>query len=214
MTFRLEKLIPLPMIGLPVEGSAVWEADSFTFSKGKRYLVEAASGKGKTSLLSIMYGLRKDYQGTLLIDGADAIKMGAKAWSRFRKNRASYIFQGLELFDDLSAMDNILLKNRITKFRSHNQILEMAEQLDVAPFLNRKCRLLSFGQQQRIAIIRALCQPFEFLFADECFSHIDKHNGAIAMQLITEVCDEQGAGLILTSLGNNQQNTFDEQIKI
>ena len=213
MTFRLEKLIPLPMIGLPVEGSAVWEADSFTFSQGKRYLVEAASGKGKTSLLSIMYGLRKDYQGTLLIDGADARKMGAKAWSRFRKNRASYIFQGLELFDDLSAMDNIMLKNRITKFRSHNQILDMAGRLDMAPFLNRKCRLLSFGQQQRIAIIRALCQPFEFLFADECFSHIDKHNSAIAMQLITEICGEQGAGLILTSLGNNQ-HAFDEHITI
>lgn len=211
MTFRLENLIPLPMIGLPVEGSSIWEADSFTFSEGKKYLVEAASGKGKTSLLSIMYGLRKDYRGTLLIDGVDAKKLNAKEWSRFRKNRASYIFQGLELFDDLSAMDNILLKNRITKFRSHDKIIDMAERLDVAPFLNRKCRLLSFGQQQRIAIIRALCQPFEFLFADESFSHIDKYNGAIAMQLITEVCDAQGAGLILTSLGNNQ-HAFEEHI--
>jgi putative ABC transport system ATP-binding protein len=213
MTFRLENLIPLPMIGLPVEGSAIWEADSFTFSQGKKYLVEAASGKGKTSLLSIMYGLRKDYRGTLLIDGTDARKLNDKAWSRIRKSRASYIFQGLELFDDLSAMDNILLKNRITKFRSQNQIVEMAEKLDMAPFLNRKCRLLSFGQQQRVAIIRSLCQPFEFLFADECFSHIDRNNSAVAMQLITEVCDEQGAGLILTSLGNNQQ-AFNEHIRI
>lgn len=201
------------MTGIPVDGSAVWETESFTFNQEKRYLVEAASGKGKTSLLSIMYGLRKDYRGKLLIDGTDASTFNPKEWSHFRKQRVSYIFQGLELFGDLSATDNILLKNQITKFKTRQQIIEMADRLDMAPFLHRKCRLLSFGQQQRIAIIRALCQPFEFLFADECFSHIDKNNSAIAMQLITEVCDQQGAGLILTSLGNNQ-HTFDEHITI
>ncbi|MCA1747213.1 MAG: ATP-binding cassette domain-containing protein [Bacteroidales bacterium] len=213
MIFTFKKLIPLPMTEIPVEGSAVWEADSFTFNQGKKYLVEAASGKGKTSLLSIMFGLRKDYKGKLFIDGTDARTLNSKDWSRFRKQRVSYIFQGLELFDDLSAMDNILLKNQITKFKTQQQIMDMAERLDMASFLHRKCRLLSFGQQQRIAIIRALCQPFEFLFADESFSHIDKNNSAIAMQLITEVCDQQGAGLILTSLGNNQ-HAFDEHITI
>ena len=153
MTFTFEKLIPLPMIEIPVEGSAVWEADSFTFSQGKSYLVEAASGKGKTSLLSIMFGLRKDYRGSLFIDGTDARTFNSKEWSRFRKQRASYIFQGLELFGDLSAMDNILLKNQITKFKTRQQIIDLAERLDMASFLHRKCRLLSFGQQQRIAII-------------------------------------------------------------
>ena len=201
------------MTEIPVKGSAVWEVDSYSFSQEKKYLVEAASGKGKTSLLSIMYGLRKDYRGKLFIDGTDARTFNSKDWSRFRKQRVSYIFQGLELFDDLSAMDNILLKNRITKFKTLPQIMDMADRLDMTPFLHRKCRLLSFGQQQRIAILRALCQPFEFLFADESFSHIDKQNSAIAMQLITEVCDEQGAGLILTSLGNNQ-HAFDEHITI
>jgi putative ABC transport system ATP-binding protein len=213
MTFTFEKLIPLPMIEIPVEGSAVWEADSFTFSQDKRYLVEAASGKGKTSLLSIMFGLRKDYRGSLFIDGTNARTLNSKDWSHFRKQRASYIFQGLELFDDLSAMDNILLKNRITKFKTLQQIMNMADRLDMAPFLHRKCRLLSFGQQQRIAIIRALCQPFEFLFADECFSHIDKQNSAVALQLIREECDAQNAGLILTSLGNNEHQ-FDIHIMI
>ena len=213
MTFTFEKLIPLPMIEIPVEGSAVWEADSFTFSQGKSYLVEAASGKGKTSLLSIMFGLRKDYRGSLFIDGTDARTFNSKEWSRFRKQRASYIFQGLELFGDLSAMDNILLKNQITKFKTRQQIIDLAERLDMASFLHRKCRLLSFGQQQRIAIIRALCQPFEFLFADESFSHIDKQNSAVAMQLIREECNAQNAGLILTSLGNNDHE-FDSHITI
>ncbi len=194
------------MTEIPVEGSAVWEADSFTFSRDKSYLVEAASGKGKTSLLSIMFGLRRDYRGSLFIDGTNARTFKSKDWSHLRKQRVSYIFQGLELFDDLSAIDNILLKNRITKFKTLQQIKDMADKLDMAPFLDRKCRLLSFGQQQRIAIIRALCQPFEFLFADESFSHIDKQNSATAMQLIREECNAQNAGLILTSLGNNEHH--------
>jgi ABC-type lipoprotein export system ATPase subunit len=213
MIFRLEKLIPIPMAEIPTGGSEVWEKESIYFKQGEKYLVEAASGKGKTSLLSVLYGLRKDYLGRFYINDRDASTFSSKDWSYFRKKHISYIFQGLELFEDLSALDNILLKNQITKFKSTREIIEMAERLDVSRFLNKKCRILSFGQQQRIAIIRALCQPFDFLFADECFSHIDRKNSADALLLITEQCAAQNAGLILTSLGNNNHE-FDIHLKI
>jgi len=206
MIFRLEKLIPLPMLEVRTSGSSIWEADSFIFAQGEKYLVEAASGKGKTSLLSIMYGLRKDYRGTLYIDDTASSTLRPRDWSNLRKQKISYIFQGLELFDDLSARDNILLKNKITGFKTQGQISEMAEMLGVDMFLHKKSGILSFGQRQRIAIIRALCQPFEFLFADECFSHIDKSNSQIAMELISSECQKQNAGLILTSLGNSEHN--------
>lgn len=213
MIYRLENLIPLPMVEIPTHGSTVWEADSFSFTQDKKYLIEAASGKGKTSLLSIMYGLRKDYRGTLWIDDHPASRYTPSDWSELRKNRVAYIFQGLELFDDLSALENILLKNKLTGFKSKAQILEMAGRLNMDRFLKKKCKFLSFGQKQRIAIIRALCQPFQFLFADECFSHIDKHNSADAMQLIHEECTTQNAGLILTSLGNSVHE-FDIRIAL
>ncbi|MCF8345852.1 MAG: ATP-binding cassette domain-containing protein [Bacteroidales bacterium] len=213
MIIRLEKLKPLPLTEIPTDESSLWEADPFLFEGGKKYLVEAASGRGKTSLLSMIYGLRHDYSGKLLIDGADAAQLKAGQWSGLRKKQLSYIFQGLELFDDLSALDNIRLKNRITGFKSEQQIEEMAGRLDITGSLKKKCRILSFGQQQRVAIIRALCQPFRFLLADECFSHIDKKNGNTAMQLITEACEEQEAGLILTSLGNNREG-FDKAITL
>lgn len=206
MIFRLEKLIPLPMLEVKTSGSSIWEAESFLFTQGEKYLVEAASGKGKTSLLSIMYGLRKDYRGTLYIDDTSSSSLRPRDWSNLRKRKISYIFQGLELFDDLSALDNVLLKNKITGFKSKAEITEMAEKLGVDMFLHKKCGILSFGQRQRIAIIRALCQPYEFLFADECFSHIDNANSLIAMELIKGECEKQNAGLILTSLGNSEHN--------
>ncbi len=174
------------MLEVPLRGSAIWEADSFIFSPGRSYLVEAASGKGKTSLLSVIYGLRKDYRGSLYIDDKNALGLKLREWSKLRKHKVSYIFQGLELFDDLTALENILLKNKITGYKSSGQIMEMAERLDIAASLSKKCSILSFGQKQRVAIIRALCQPFEYLLADECFSHIDKKNSFDAMKLIRE----------------------------
>ncbi len=199
------------MADIPNRKSDFWEADSFTFQQGKHYLVEAASGKGKTSLLSIMYGLRKDYSGKLFLDETDAGTLSIKRWSEIRKNQISYIFQGLELFDDLSAIDNILLKNNITGIKNSDDIKRMAEQLDIADSLAKKCRFLSFGQKQRVAMIRALCMPFDFLFADECFSHIDRKNSEEAMKLIIDECASRDAGLILTSLGNSF-HTFENRI--
>ena len=213
MIFRLEKLIPLPMVDLLKEDSSIWGADSFSFIQGQKYQVEAASGKGKTSLLSIMYGIRKDFLGDLYIDDIPVRKLKAGDWTSIRKNSIAYIFQGLELFDELSAQDNILLKNRITGSKTREQILEMAERLDIDSFLGKKCLYLSYGQKQRIAIIRALCQPFDFLFADECFSHLDRKNSIAAMALIQDECKIRGAGLIFTSL-ENLDHPFDVRVAI
>lgn len=214
MNFRAENLIPLPMIELDTRGSAVWEADSFTFEKGKNYLVEATSGKGKTSLLSILYGLRKDYSGQFFIDGQLGGTLSSRNWSGIRKNKISYIFQGLELFGDLTAWENILLKNEITDHLGEKEILAMAEKLDIAAFLGKKCAILSYGQQQRVAIIRAMCQPFEYLFADECFSHMDKSNSEVAFRLMYDECLKQGAGLILTSLNYAEIQGIDHHLKL
>jgi len=202
------------MVELDTSMSALWEADSFTFEKGKKYLVEAASGKGKTSLLSIFFGLRKDYNGQFFINDTDGKTIGSREWSVLRKQKISFIFQGLELFNDLTAKENILLKNEISNHKSLDEIDEMAERLEIGPFLNRKCGILSFGQQQRVAIIRAMCQPFEYLFADECFSHMDKLNSEIAFGLIHDECQKNAAGIILTSLNYANISGIDVHLKL
>ncbi len=200
MTIRFEKMIPLPMLEQDTSGSEVWEAESLFLEQGKPYVVEAPSGRGKTSLLSVIYGIRTDYQGLVSMDDRDLRSFTSREWSQIRKSKLSFIFQGLELFDDLTALENIQLKNRITAHHSNERIMEMARVLGIDPFLQRKAGILSFGQQQRVAIIRALCQPFNFLLADECFSHMDRENSLTAYQLIREECNARNAGLILTSL--------------
>jgi len=214
MTIRFEKMIPLPMLEQDTSGSEVWEAESLLLEQGKPYVIEAPSGRGKTSLLSVIYGIRKDYQGLVYLDDRDLNSLSSKEWSTIRKNKLSFIFQGLELFDELTAMENIQLKNRITAYHSDEKINEMARLLGIDPFLQRKAGILSFGQQQRVAIIRALCQPFNFLLADECFSHMDRENSLTAYQLIREECKVREAGLILTSLNETGLPNIDHSLKL
>ena len=214
MTIRFENMIPLPMLEQDTSGSEVWEAESLLLEQGKFYVVEAPSGKGKTSLLSVIYGIRTDFRGSVYLDDRSLGSFSLKEWSQIRKKQLSFIFQGLELFDDLTALDNIFLKNRITGYHSVDRIMEMAVILGIKPFLNRKAGILSFGQQQRVAIIRALCQPFNFLLADECFSHMDRENSLTAFHLIREECETRDAGLILTSLNETDLPNTDTRLKL
>lgn len=212
MTIRFEKMIPLPLLEQDISGSEVWDVDAVEFEQGKSYMVEAPSGRGKTSLLSVIYGIRKDYRGQVFLDHSPVSDFSWKDWALYRKQHFSYIFQGLELFDSLSARDNILLKNSMTGYKTLKEIEEMAQILGMEDFMHRKAGILSFGQQQRVAIIRALCQPFSFLLADECFSHIDLENSRIAYNLIQKECQAQGAGLILTSL--NEDGNLNHSIRM
>ena len=177
-------------------------------------MIEAPSGRGKTSLLSVIYGIRTDYQGVVYIDDRELVSFTPKEWSLTRKSKLSFIFQGLELFDDLTALENIRLKNNMTAYHTEERITEMARALGIEPFLHRKAGILSFGQQQRVAIIRALCQPFNFLLADECFSHMDHENRLTAYDLIREECEARKAGLILTSLNETGLPNADVSLKL
>ena len=202
------------MLEQDTSGSEVWEAESLLLEQGLSYVVEAPSGRGKTSLLSVIYGIRTDYQGVVFMDDRELVSFTPGDWSLTRKSKLSFIFQGLELFDDLTALENIRLKNNMTVYHSEERIIEMALRLGIEPFLHRKAGLLSFGQQQRVAIIRALCQPFNFLLADECFSHMDHENRLTAYQLIREECEARKAGLILTSLNETGLPNADVSLKL
>ncbi len=214
MTIRLDKLMPLPLLEQNTRGSDIWEGGPVLFGQPGKYIIQAPSGKGKTTLLSVIYGIRSDYRGGVFLDDTDIRSFSPWQWSQLRRKKLSFIFQGLELFDELTAMENIQLKNAMTGYKSRQEITEMAEHMGIADFLHRKTGILSFGQQQRVAIIRSLCQPFSFLLADECFSHMDRENSLIAYRLISRECALQHAGLLLTSLHEPELMEADEYLKL
>ncbi len=202
----------MPLHGF-VSDSAVWNT-YYVFDTGKHYLINAASGKGKTTLLSIIYGFRSDYSGSIILNNKPNSTNSYNDWALIRQNKLSMMFQDLRLFPTLTALENIILKNNLTNHYSEEIIIQMAEQLDVVNLLQRRCETLSLGQQQRIALIRCMCQPFDWLLLDEPFSHLDMGNANKCMELVTTECRKRNAGLILTSLGEYIQEGFDQKIDI
>src|ERR1700710_1598852 len=115
--------------------------------------------------------------------------------SQYRQQKISVIFQNMRLFENLTARENIELKRVMTTpFYNANIIDEMAEHLGVSHVLSQLASTCSYGEQQRIAIIRALVQPFEWLIMDEPFSHLDEANTAKAAALIAQECTKRKAG--------------------
>lgn len=184
-----------------VDSSEIWLRE-VTFEKGKRYLIEAESGTGKTSLCAYLMGMRTDFRGKILFDGEDSAQFGARQWADIRKQALAWLPQEMGLFENLTLLENIDIKNRLTNYLTANEILGYVEQLGLSDKINVKAKRLSIGQQQRVAFIRMLCQPADFFLLDEPVSHLDTGNNAILADIMTQRLEKTGAGLIATSVGN------------
>jgi ABC-type lipoprotein export system ATPase subunit len=216
---ELKKVIPIPLLenGLNVN-SEVFNNDLVTFEKGKNYLISAHSGKGKSTLIHAIYGLRNDYEGHIYFDNKDVKNHSIEDWATIRQKKMAIVFQDLRLFLHLTARENILLKSQLTAAEKRDpsvQDLEnWAKRLGIAEYLDKTCATLSYGQRQRVAIIRGLAQPFDYLLLDEPFSHLDVENISIATAIIKEACEAQNAGLILVSLGDVYAFNYDKIFQI
>ena len=120
----------------------------------------------------------------------------------------------MRLFGELTAMENVELKNRITGFKSRDEILRLFETMGIPDKVDSLASKLSIGQQQRVAIIRTQCQPCDFILLDEPVSHLDDENNRIVADLITQEAARQGAGVIATSVGNHLKMETDKIFKL
>ena len=193
--------------------SDIWR-QQVTFEKGKTYLIEAQSGTGKSSLCSFIIGYRQDFDGKILFDGKDSRRLKVKEWIELRQKHISLLFQELRLFPELTAMENIEIKNSLTHHKQRKEIEGWFEALGIADKIASPVRLMSFGQQQRVAMIRALVQPFDFLLCDEPISHLDDENSQIMANIMTEEARKQGAGIIITSIGKHMELPYDKTYKL
>ena len=193
--------------------SDVWLKD-IIFEKGKTYLLEANSGTGKSSLCSFVYGYRKVFQGRIFFDEQNILQLTVKQWVDQRKKHLSLLWQDLRIFPELSAFENVQLKNKLTGFQKKKTIEEWFDRLGIDDKKNALVGQMSFGQQQRVALIRALCQPFDFLFADEPVSHLDDSNSQIMADILQEEVEKQGAGLIVTSIGKRMELPYDAVLRL
>lgn len=204
MKVTLQNIVPNPMKDEAFSAESIW-GKVCVLDSNHSYLISSNSGKGKSTLLSYIYGLRADYSGSISIDLENQQNISIDSWSKLRTNKLSYLLQDLRLFNHLSVWDNLILKNHLTKHKTAAQIEEMLDEFGLLPKKNQLAGRLSLGQQQRVALIRCLLQPFEFLLLDEPFSNIDETNIQIAKRLIEQECKANNAGFILATLGHDYQ---------
>lgn len=212
-TITLHNTLPKVFAGRDDTGSEIWLRE-VTFERGKHYLISAESGTGKSSLCSYLYGYRTDYSGTMAFDGRDIRQLSVAEWCEVRTHHIAYLAQDMKLFPELTALENIMLKNSITNHKSEQEIVAMMNMLGIGEKVNSLVAKLSIGQQQRVAIVRTLCQPCDFILLDEPVSHLDDQNNAIVAQMVMAEAARQGAGVISTSVGNNVKISVDKEFKL
>ena len=199
MQILLQEIVPTYFESQQINGSEIW-GKNITFTKGEHVHIVAPSGSGKTSLIHFLYGLRKDYEGTILYEKENIKSFSLEKFSTFRQKNLSIVFQDLRLFTDQTVRANIELKRQLDPYHPAEKILEMAQHLGIANKLNRLAKTCSYGEQQRIAIIRSLMQPFDFLLLDEPFSNLDEVNRSKAFELIEEECKQRNASMLFADL--------------
>lgn len=179
--------------------SEVWGKD-IAINKGELVKIVAPSGSGKTSLMHFLYGLRHQYSGDISYDGKKTRGFTAEDTAQTRSNHISIVLQDLRLFPGETVYDNINIKRHLNPYHEAPKIRDMADRLVIGSKLDSKIKICSYGEQQRVAIIRSLMQPFSFLLLDEPFSHLDNRNSELAMDLMLEEAKVRNAAIIFADL--------------
>ena len=210
---QLNHVLPDPLIDQQFKADCIWDktidikTNSFT-------LLRASSGLGKSSLVSFITGLRNDFKGNITIDSKNIEEYSFADWSLSRAQKIAVVYQDLKLINHLSVIENLKLKHAIKNNVDIKWIDDALIMFKIDHIKGQSIQTLSQGQKQRVAIVRALIQPFDIIVLDEPFSHLDKENIKIAVSIITQRCTEEKAGLLLASLGDDYAIPFQNYIYI
>lgn len=199
MQLRIQQLLPTYFEQSRIQTSEVWGKE-LLFEKGELIKIVAPSGSGKSSLMNFLYGMRNDYNGTINYDEKAIRNFSQEDLARYRKDHISIVFQDLRLFPEQTVQQNLEIKRQLNPFHPAGKIKEMGARLGIEDKLNSTCSTCSYGEQQRIAIIRSLLQPFDFLLLDEPFSHLDDNNAEKSMNLMLEEARQRNAAIVFADL--------------
>lgn len=212
MRLSIDHIVPIPMKDKIDEyHSRVWN-QQLQFNSGEKLFIQAPSGTGKTTLVHFLYGLRKDYEGSIRWGSFKMQDIDKEQLSQLRAASVSVIFQDMRLFPELTTWENLEVKRRLTNTVSEYDAEKWMDKLGIKHKMDSPASKLSYGEQQRVAIVRAMLQPFEWLVMDEPFSHLDHANRQRAIALINEVTEMNKAGILLADLDDNDYFTYTRKL--
>lgn len=185
--------------------SEVWDKD-LRFEQGERIQLHGPSGRGKSTALKILFGLEGQFAGEIRCGEQSVIRAATRPTEHLPRRRSDFsaVFQAFYLFSNLTGWENLQTlpptASRDPRSFSHEQLGQFAEDLNLADILDRSTEHYSPGQKQRLALLRAIARPFDWLLLDEPFSHIDEANTRAAIEVIEAALTHYQAGLFMTGL--------------
>jgi putative ABC transport system ATP-binding protein len=191
----LSKSFPVPDGG----SRTIIDIPEFSLGPGEHLALRGESGSGKTTFLNLIAGILSPDEGSILVDGSDMAAMGEHRRDRLRAASIGYIFQTFNLLQGYTCLENVLLGMTFGGHADRPRALALLERVGLSSRLGHRPRQLSSGQQQRVAVARALAKHPNLVLADEPTGNLDRRNSREALALIRETCRESGAALLLVS---------------
>ncbi|MGM9582740.1 MAG: ABC transporter ATP-binding protein [Phascolarctobacterium sp.] len=177
---------------------------------GEAMVLDGPSGCGKTTILHLISGLLRADSGSIMFAGQELLRLDNKSRARWRSQNIGYILQRLNLLEELSVLENVLLplcwrSDVVDMKHLEKQACELLQQVGLADKLHVLPARLSLGEQQRVAVVRALLQRPKLVLADEPTASLDKANGELVLKLLKQLCRQNNTALLIS--------THDESIK-
>ncbi|HWX18614.1 MAG TPA: ABC transporter ATP-binding protein [Candidatus Binatia bacterium] len=182
---------------------------SFTLARKAQVALEGESGSGKTTFLHLIAGILKPDSGRIVLSGQEMSALNEPARDRLRATTIGYIFQSFNLLQGYTCLENVLLGMSFGAGANRGHSQKLLKRVGLGHRLDHYPRQLSTGQQQRVAVARALANSPKLVLADEPTGNLDHKNARESLALIREACREDGAALLLVSHSREVLAQFD-----
>lgn len=180
----------------------------FTLGAGEQLALRGESGSGKTTFLHLIAGILAADSGFIHVDGVDMAALSESRRDRLRAEKIGYVFQTFNLLQGLTVFENVMLGMAFGPGGDRSHARAVLARLGLGDKFNYFPRQLSTGQQQRVAVARALANRPKLVLADEPTGNLDRRNATESLGLIRETCREVGAALLLVSHDESALSQF------
>jgi ABC-type lipoprotein export system ATPase subunit len=178
----------------------ILDVRQFRVEAGEQMVLVGRSGSGKTTLLHLIAGISRPDTGVIRIDGVNIVQLPEAGRDRFRADKLGYVFQTFNLLSGFTAFENVLLGMSFATGRARpDRATQLLDRVGLAKRLHHKPAQLSVGEQQRVAVARALANRPRLLLADEPTANIDTRHQQQVVDLIRETCHEENVALVLVT---------------
>ena len=181
------------------ERTVVVDVPKFSLNDGEQMALQGSSGSGKTTFLNLIAGILQADSGSVSIEGSNLTELSEAERDLIRANSIGYVFQTFNLLQGYSALENVLLGMMFGPGADRGRAVDLLNRVGLQDRMNHRPRQMSVGQQQRVAVARALANRPKLVLADEPTGNLDHRNAKESLTLIREACKESGAALLLVS---------------